>query len=81
MSRRELERRVGDPAYLDSRRKGVKSTVGRKELTHSDLLKTLDDLLCRFNAIVCGTEHLANPADRDYRLAILSESSRTLVTA
>ncbi|MBT8453762.1 MAG: hypothetical protein KJO40_17480 [Deltaproteobacteria bacterium] len=79
LSRRELERRMLDPSYLDPRRDPVKNPR-RRELKHADLLGVLDDLLQGFNAIVCGAEQFANPADLAYRLAVLSESSRTHVT-
>ncbi len=78
LSRHELEQRASSRSYLDPRRKTVKS-LRRRELTNTDLFQGLEDLLDRFNAIVCDAEQLAKPADLAYQLAMLTESSRARV--
>ena len=80
LTKHERERRAaGHPGYLDRRREGLAPTQKKRELSREDLERRLGWLLRRINALASAPGQLTG--DIAYRLAVLQETSATLVRA
>ena len=80
LSKYERQRRAaGDPSYLDPRREKLALSPSKRDLRREDLERRLGWLLKRVNALASAPGQISG--DMAYRLAMLRETSTTLVRA